>query len=145
MRTRQAFPGAVDHVKIPAAHQAGVARKSLPPGGAIRAIRERGDDVPSCGAPRALYGHLQSSYANGIRVSWRGVVSAVEMYASAKFPLTGVYGALASEITRACLLGRLLAWMAWGLFLRAFVTHPWQLRNYLVYLPRARRVKKTAG
>jgi len=84
VRTRQAFPGAVDHVKIPAAHQAGVARKSLPPGGAIRAIRERGDDVPSCGAPRALYGHLQSSYANGIRVSWRGVVSAVEMYASAK-------------------------------------------------------------
>jgi hypothetical protein len=49
------------------------------------------------------------------------------MYASAKFPLTGVYGALASEITRACLLGRLLAWMAWGLFLRAFLTHPWQL------------------
>jgi len=84
VRTRQAFPGTVDNVKIHAAHQTGVARKSLPPGGAIRTIRERGDDVPSCGAPRALYDHLQSSYANGIRASWRGVVSAVEMYASAK-------------------------------------------------------------
>jgi hypothetical protein len=40
VRTRQALPGAVDDVKISAAHQTRVAREPLPLGRAIRFTRE---------------------------------------------------------------------------------------------------------
>jgi len=136
VRTRQAFPGTVDNVKIHAAHQTGVARKSLPPGGAIRTIRERGDDVPSCGAPQALCGHPSSSCAREIRGSSTGAVSAVEMYALAKPSPSNV-------LRSRCPIDYKFA--PHSRQTQALYGFPGSLRNHLVYPSPAPSVNKPPG
>src|SRR4029077_16789545 len=80
MGIRAALPGPVHGVKVSAPHQPRLARKIQAP----RAIRERADDGPSCGAPQAPCGLRRSSCANGIRASWRAGACAVDTCALAK-------------------------------------------------------------